>query len=237
MVTVCPPKGSNTALNYDLVKVDNVTLSNDETDNLRHAVFEVFIDKSHVEFASTALASADPQMIKEGSQSVPTTYGKTGFETLQWRASGKIRTPWYGEDFKKEYFLTDKYHHRVLDFPKDILNQIGNGSLVIELEIDTRVEDGLDEWVGYKEGSKYKYHKEKMTQYDAESRCLADGGHLASVLSDWESSDMSKFWSAQISLGQPWLGGMMSDEGVWKWKIPYFFSDRLPKRWKFYETF
>ena len=88
------------------------------------------------------LASVDPKMIAEGSQSIPVTYGKNGFEILQWKTNGSIKTPCYKEAFKKAYFLRDKYHHRVLDFPNDIADQVGNGTLVIELDIDTWVEDG-----------------------------------------------------------------------------------------------
>ena len=199
------------------MKADNVTLSTADRDRLKDATFQIFIESGHEEFATSMLASADPHMIAEGSQSVPVSYGKNGVETLQWKENGSIKTPWFGEDFKKEFFLTDKFHHRVLDFPGDLKDQVGNGSLVIELEIDTRrLEDGFDEWVGYKEGSKYKSHKEKKTQYEAASQCQAEGGHLASILSEWENSQVAGLTGFTWD-DEPWIGGVMEDVGEWRW--------------------
>ena len=215
VVTVCPPKGSNTALNYDLIKADNVTLTTADRDRIREKTFQIFIESSHEEFATHMLSSVDPEMIAEGSQSVPVPYGKNGFETLQWKDSGSIKTPWYGEEFNEEYYLRDKYHHRVLDFPKDLADQVGKGTLLIELEIDTQVEDGWDEWVGYKEGSKYKLYQEKKTQYEAKRHCQEEGGHLASILSEWENSQVAQVAGLQFStsLDEPWIGGVMDDLG------------------------
>ena len=212
VVTVCPPKGSNTALNYDLLKAENYTLSKEVEESIRDTAFQVFIETNHKDIANRTLASADLQMIAEGSQSAPVPYGKHGFETLQWRNNGTIKTPFFGENFKKAYYMEDKYHHRILDFPDDIKTQIGNGTLVIELEIDTRLEEGWDEWVGYKEGTKYKLNPELMTMYDAERRCATEGGHLASILSPWENMQ-----AAHFSKGKPWIGGERIHEGVWRW--------------------
>ena len=40
-VTVCPPRGSHTALNYDLVKAGNQSLSQEDRDNLKQAAFSI----------------------------------------------------------------------------------------------------------------------------------------------------------------------------------------------------
>ena len=49
-VTVCPPKGSHTALNYDLMMADNNSLTKQDRDNLKEAVYDIFIEASHQEF-------------------------------------------------------------------------------------------------------------------------------------------------------------------------------------------
>ena len=49
VVTICPPKDSNTALYHDLVKVGNRSLSNENKEILKRAAFEIFIENSHKE--------------------------------------------------------------------------------------------------------------------------------------------------------------------------------------------
>ena len=46
-VTVCPPKGSNTALNYDLMKLKNRTLSREDREFLRMEIDKAFVNEGH----------------------------------------------------------------------------------------------------------------------------------------------------------------------------------------------
>ena len=46
-VTVCPPKNINTNLNYDLVRLQNVTLDNETRDELTHLAVELLWDTLH----------------------------------------------------------------------------------------------------------------------------------------------------------------------------------------------
>ena len=46
-VTVCPPKNINTNLNYDLMRIQNVTLDNDTRDDLTHLAVELLWDTLH----------------------------------------------------------------------------------------------------------------------------------------------------------------------------------------------
>ena len=43
VVTVCPPKDSNTALYHDLVKAGNGSLSDHQQDELKKAAFDIFM--------------------------------------------------------------------------------------------------------------------------------------------------------------------------------------------------
>merc|ERR1711952_594555 len=92
----------------------------------------------------------------DGFQSIPKPYGGSGVEILMWDNNGSIETPWFGQNFDETYYKTDKHHHYVLEFPEDLSDQIGSGSLVVEIEVDTRQEDGWVEYVEYLEGSKYE---------------------------------------------------------------------------------
>ena len=46
-VTVCPPKGSHTALNYDLMKADNGSLKEKDRDYLKKEVYVNITEPSH----------------------------------------------------------------------------------------------------------------------------------------------------------------------------------------------
>ena len=108
-----------------------------------------------------------------------------------WNKNGTISTPWYGEDFDKAFYKEDRDIHMVLELPEDIKDQVGSGSLVIELEMDTRTEREWTEQVSYKVGNEsnpgitwkhfYTLHTIPMSWKEAEAECQREGGHLASV--------------------------------------------------------
>ena len=86
-VTVCPPKGSNTALNHDLMKADNDSLTDDDRKNLNNAAYQIFMEPFHMKYIKDMLASANSKNIKtifDGFQSAPKPYGGNGFEILMW---------------------------------------------------------------------------------------------------------------------------------------------------------
>ena len=113
-VTVCPPKGSHTALNYDLMKANDTSLTVEDKDNLKSEAFKIFIEPSHQEYIRTMMAVANPEKMKqtyEGSQSVPRTdIGNRGFEVRMWNINGSWHTPWFGEEQQTNYYKEDKYY-------------------------------------------------------------------------------------------------------------------------------
>ena len=50
IVTICPPKGSNTALYHDLVKAGNGTLSEKDRIILKKSAFKIFLERSHRDY-------------------------------------------------------------------------------------------------------------------------------------------------------------------------------------------
>ena len=49
-VTICPPKDSNTALYYDLVKAGNGTLSDKDRTTLKEAATQILLTQTHMEY-------------------------------------------------------------------------------------------------------------------------------------------------------------------------------------------
>ena len=91
------------------------------------------------------MAVANPENIKQtfgGFQSVPRPYaGNGGFEISMWDNNGSWHTPWFKEEYEPNYYEEDKYYNLIIDIPKNLSAQIGSGSLVIQLEVDTREEE------------------------------------------------------------------------------------------------
>ena len=212
-VTVCPPLGSNTALNFDLMRVDKNSLTQEMRKNLSRkatAIFDPF--GPHEENIKHILASANEENLEQifrGFQTFPKPY-KTGFEVKVCNDEGTITTPGFGQSYNETYFWADKEHHTVLEFPENLKEYIGEGSLVIELDVDIR---GQEEEVFYSVQSKYKFYNKRKNWEKAEEYCKKEGGHLASVQSQQENEEVSNFAGGR----RIWIGGSDQRNKVWKW--------------------
>ena len=227
-VTVCPPKGVNTALNYDLIKADNNSLTKKERETLIKETHKLFIKPTHSEFVINMLAAANLENMKEvlnGLQSVPMPYaGNNGFEVRMWNNNGTWHTPSFRGECNKSCYKEDKYFTLVLELPEDLPEKIGSGSLIIHLEVDITEERGRREEVAYWEGSKYKLYKEEKTWADAEAHCQREGGHLASVQTERDLEELK----AAAGTWRAWMGGTdQHQEGIWRWSddSPWGFTD------------
>ena len=63
-ITVCPPKGFNTALNYDLMRADNSSLTTQDRNQLKEAAREIFILQPHSDYADIMLAATNPDNLR-----------------------------------------------------------------------------------------------------------------------------------------------------------------------------
>ena len=193
IVTVCPPKDSNTALNYDLMKADNTSLTENDRKDLKNKILEVMLKPSYDKYIQTMIATANNKSLNRmygGYQSVPKPFGKNGLEIEVWNKDGCIWTPWFGEDYDESYHLEDRQHHTVLQFPEDLAGLVG--SLLVELEVVTREGEGWQEEVQFSEGSLYKLYTEPKPWWDAEANCQREGGHLTSVTTEVEQQHLYK---------------------------------------------
>ena len=216
-ITVCPPKDSVTPLYPDLIKAGNSSLTDEEKEQLKNAAARIFIELTHPEYIRAVIDAVNPSNIRqvyEGFQSFPQPYVDSGFTTKVWNTNGTLGTPRYGEDYDGDWYKTDQHYYIVLEFPDNIVEYVGNGSLVVEVEIATKEEEGWEEYVEYREGPKYKLYTEEKSWIEAESHCQDEGGHLASVLSQGDKEDLE----AIAGLGTFWLGGTDEGEnGKWRW--------------------
>ena len=160
-VTVCPPKGSNTALNYDLMRLKNRTLSTEDRDFLSKEIKKAFVNEGHRRFVDKMLFAANSDNLKQvfsGYHSVPKPYGKDGFKISAWDSNGSLESARFGQEYRKEDYQTNKEIRFVLDHPSgfELGSLLGSkGSLVIDLEVDTRQVEGWQEEVSFLEGPRY----------------------------------------------------------------------------------
>lgn len=71
-VTICPPEGSNTALNYDLVRARSITLTEEDREYLINVTTYFLIDKPSQEFVHAARSLLNEENILEMFERKPT---------------------------------------------------------------------------------------------------------------------------------------------------------------------
>ena len=111
-----------------------------------------------------------------------------------------IQTPHLGETLDEASSDRSLGHvyKAILTPPKDLVQQMESQSLVIELDT---VMNGSDEIKAYTGG--YKLYKKPKSWSQAEAHCEREGGHLASIHSQWEQT-LAKEAAEGNSV---WLGG------------------------------
>ena len=216
-VTVCPPKGSHTALYYDLMKAHNNSLSEEDRNSLKHTIFKSITEPSHQKYIRDMIAATNLENLEqvyEGFQSAPKVFLESGFEieVFMWKNADSIHTSWYGEKNHHGYYDDDQQQHVIFQLPYSMGSRLGDGLLVIHLEVDTRIEKGWLEEVKYKDRLGYQYFDHLKTWDEAEAYCQGKGGHLASILSAQAKREADNLVSDTY-----WVGGRKQNSGVWTW--------------------
>ena len=219
-VTVCPPHGANTALNMDLVRLQKITITEEEKADLINMTEEVFLLGPHKEYQELALAAINPEnyrQVLDGFQTYPESYNMIGLEILTNGIQGQLHSPFWGLPTRDSFYNRDRLFHYKVELPEDLLTKLGNGSLVVQLETNTVEAPNWMEEISYVAGSKFRYHNTPLSWMEAEAVCISEGGHLASTLSASELEEAA-FLVEENGKTLAWVGATDKEvEGQWKW--------------------
>ena len=133
---------------------------------------------------------------------------------------------------RKESETELQYAHYMLEFPDNVMDLMGGtGSLKVDLEVNTEIEGQILE---YRLGPRYEFLNSGEIIYrtglivpntnweEAESHCVAKGGHLATITSEEEKDELFNVIPDPKELGLEgiavWLGGKrLERKGNWTW--------------------
>ena len=236
-VTVCPPRGSNTALNHLLGKVKDVNFTNEERQELLDISKEVLLEIPNKIYAKemTALLSTDHiRSIANGHASMPTVDDDGIIILRSSEPQGSFSLP--SDSFRACNSL--KFE---LNLPTNFGELVGESELTISVATKGN-------WSFFAPRNEPLLVKEKMNMSAAEDYCVSRGGHLASVGSQREQTEIYVAWRRQggsppkWSRTRVWLGGRRkagNDGWGWlvgsTWSYQHWFikepsNDRLPPK-------
>ena len=107
-VTVCPPEGSNTVLNYDLVRAKNITLTDKDRQTLINLTKQTLVVEPSFDFVELTRALLNENNIlklfeDDPQYTYPLPYWNTyssntmGYEIWSSELSGRYETPRFGQ--------------------------------------------------------------------------------------------------------------------------------------------
>ena len=120
-----------------------------------------------------------------------------------------LKTPGKGEIIERASL--GRFYKATLNVPKDVQKKVGNGSLVIELDVQIRPSDKLHAFTDF------KLIKEDKTWNDADIFCKSKGGHLASIHSKWEQEMADTEREKGGRCRWAWIGGQKNNQSQWQW--------------------
>ena len=149
-VVVCPPEGSNTALNYDLEMNANKTLGDEFNKALTSLAEKLLVKEYHLKYVEQISVFGDVNLLKSmyrGGSSfalpVPLQFGQLVFEVSTSEYSGIITTPNFGTQFSATHFIPFMIYNVSINIPQDM----SNCTLVLELVLDLKETLGGEESV------------------------------------------------------------------------------------------
>ena len=161
-VTVCPPKGTFTNLNYDLVNINNSMLGVDQRQSLKSFIHKAIIDQEFKavleEDNSYKIRGKYESWFKGTTQfTLPETKSKTTFFLWTTANEGEAESPNFGVDYSRRYFPI-KLSYLLLIFPPKKFNDnpfpLGKSNVTydkkfkLEIHVDTKESEGEgSEWI------------------------------------------------------------------------------------------
>ena len=199
-ITVCPPEGSNTALNVDLMRV-NESFTEEKKNRLYADAKQMFVRRYQNKYQENLFDLTEKnnlEQIYEGYQSVPKDDGSGTIEIKLSASMGSI----------SNNGLKDKYIHYILEFPP---NRAKKSSVMVFLKRPFE----LSTHIKYREGDQYQYHPVALPWVEAEELCVSSGGHLASLHSKQEQEKVQKLIKKGVTA--VWIGGHDQGGRDWVW--------------------
>ena len=197
-MTVCPPRGSNTALNHLLEKVKDANFTNKERQELWETSKEVFLqipNKKNAQKISDMLSVENMRSIGNGQAMIPEVDNEGVISIRSSEPEGSFSSPGFGDpEYKGDFYSRPQSLHYVLDLPDDIGEMVGDGELVISVEAEGN-------WSFISPENRWQLYTERMNWSDAEdqrgrSSCIRykakragsdkKGGRQQSCVAWWE---------------------------------------------------
>lgn len=225
-VTVCPPEGSNTALNFDLEAIGERNLTEEERQKLEQEVERVFVHQFHLQETANRVAMLNPSNIHKIFEDV-IQFGED-FDIGMNVMEGTFTSPYFGEDVSPDTFKQDLQAHYKVSFPHQDYKSLLKDDDILFMKLSSTTSDhhrveGRVEWLG----PRIKLHKDDpKTWRQARKVCLAEGGDLASYpeFKVWEQHYrvLQKIFDKS---GRVWVGGTdveeeqkgVKDRNTWVW--------------------
>ena len=212
-VTVCPPRGSNTAVNHLLEKVKYVNFTKEDRQQLLNISKEVFLEtpnKKHARQLGELFSFENMKSIVNEQARMP-EIDQNGMITIRSsELEASFETPGFADpEYNGDFYSRPQSLHYVLDLPDNIGEIVGDGVLVVSVETEGN-------WRFISPGNRLKVHGAKTTWLLAEDLCASKDSHLASVGSHRENEEIKKLVS-RIRGGKA-LAGRRKEEGEgWEW--------------------
>ena len=204
-VTVCPPRGSNTAISQALEKVNDVKFTESERNDLLAIANNVFVETPNKNLAKQLLellSDENVRSILKNQTSIPEIDDSSNMITIRSKeSSGSFRTPKLVNSEKGEVYRKPRSFHLALD----IGDTVGDGSLIVDVQ-------SSGSWF-YTAEKVLKTKTRRVNMSDAEQFCVRYGGHLPSV----ESEEEHEYFKKVVPKFTPvWLGARRVN-GSWQW--------------------
>ena len=152
-ITVCPPKGTSTSLNYDLVKAENQTLKKTSRNQMTELAKTLFQDGLFLELVANESSFKEDEKYRnwyEGKSLVSLSYDGVltdfdydvdeyiykyihYYDMHTYAISGKVSTPWFGDKYDGEKFVLHLSYWYYIHLP----TLSHNMTLVVVMKVDS----------------------------------------------------------------------------------------------------
>ena len=150
---MCPPVGTSTNLNKDLINADNITLDKAARDELEQLAFELIEYNEAVKVFEELESLNEKNMWKNWYHGYTRVAFPNSFDDyfeirIQTAAvPGSLSTPLFGQNYEEESFLVNMFTYvDIIPTFKDDIVKSKVENLVVKVEIDTKETQGEEEY-------------------------------------------------------------------------------------------